>query len=175
MLRPVVLLVLVGVLRQVVHAAPPNSKSRSILLISPQWPMFMPVQQPPPTEYGPQSRSPEAQPGPMRRRQQQMQAFYPVSITLFDPSSRQVAGTIQGYVTQAVGFLTNRVTSAVTGALPTLPITVNVPDLFTGVANRVTAASEVVQTAWQNRPGNNPTAIDPLPDRLPNPDDEFIL
>jgi hypothetical protein len=98
----------------------------------------------------------------------------PVSILVLDPT-RSVASTIQGYVTQATGFVTSSFSSAASNFLPQLPLTINIPDIFTGVANRVQAASTAVQTAWQNRPGNNPTAIDPLPDRLPNPDDELII
>ncbi|XP_059471418.1 uncharacterized protein LOC132194264 [Neocloeon triangulifer] len=175
LLRPVVLLVLLGVLHQVARGAPPNTKSRSIVFISPSWPMFFPMMEMPQAELGPQSRSPDAQTNTLGSPQPQpMQTFIPVSIFVYDPS-RQVASTIQGYVTQAVGFLTNRVTSAVSGVLPQLPVTINIPDIFNGVANRVTAVSTAVQTAWQNRPANNPTAVDPLPDRLPNPDDELII
>lgn len=57
--------------------------------------------------------------------------------------------TLTGYLTQAVSSATGAITNQVSGYLP---ITINVPDLFTGVVNRVTTGYQYVQTTWQSRP-----------------------
>jgi hypothetical protein len=58
--------------------------------------------------------------------------------------TRGIVDTLTGYVTQA--------TSSVTNLVPRPPYTVNVPDVFSGLVNRLTNGYNYVQNVWQSRP-----------------------
>ncbi|KAF4523668.1 hypothetical protein B566_EDAN006038 [Ephemera danica] len=82
---------------------------------------------------------------------------------------QSIINTLTGYVTQAA--------SSVTNLVPRPPYTVNVQNVLSGLANRVTNGITAVQNAWQSRPAFlRPTEATPTKDPHAEiiPSDELI-